>query len=340
MPEKHVTIYASYAYQREGEWRIPLRVWVHEKPDLIRRTLGKAAREALEELTDIDELDDAEKNRFEFRSEGFLADSKSGEKVVVVFDGDGTDTRYRITDTSGNDNTNFNGLIEGTLTLSDSTVNALLAERSDRWVGLRVVSANHQGHGWVRFIENEGISVVSDIDDTIKITEIPKGKAVVLRNTFFEAFRAVPCMVARYQNYDANVSFHYVSGGPWQLYAPLVRFLESSTFPRGSFHMKSVGTNPFASETYEDIWKLIANGSTTATKEQKTAQITQLFGRFPNRRFILFGDSGEGDPEIYRNIQEEFSDQIEAIYIRDVGGDHSDETSRLEGFQVLAADDC
>jgi len=338
--EKQVTIYSTYAYSKDGYWHIPLRVWVRENPAIVSRTMAKVARSALQKLTQSHQISDAEQSRYNFRSEAFLADSASREKVVVTLENDTEGERFEITDTKGNNKTDLNGLIEGELKLSTARANVLLASRRDGWLQLRVVSENHRGSGWVRFVSTNGTSVISDIDDTIKVTQIPEGKRVVLRNTFFEAFTAPPCMLSLFQDYGAEVSFHYISGGPWQLYTPLDRFLQTAGFPRGSLHMKSVRINPFASGTYEDVWKLIANGSTQTTKEQKNSQIKQLLERFPDRKFILIGDSGEIDPEIYTNIRHENADQIENILIRDIVNDREVRPERLNGLQILDPDHC
>jgi len=47
------------------------------------------------------------------------------------------------------------------------------------------------GKGLVMLLEPEGKSVVSDIDDTIKVSEIPAGKAIILRNTFLRQYVAL-----------------------------------------------------------------------------------------------------------------------------------------------------
>ena len=70
--------------------------------------------------------------------------------------------------------------------------------------------------GRMRLIEPEGLSVISDVDDTIKITEIPAGPAIVMRNTFLRPYNAVPGMLENYGAFGTDTSFHYVSGGPWQ----------------------------------------------------------------------------------------------------------------------------
>ncbi len=60
-------------------------------------------------------------------------------------------------------------------------------------------------------------------------------------------------------------------------------------------------------------------------------------GRFPKRRFILIGDSGEKDPEVYREIQRRFPAQVQEIMIRDVTNALANDPARLEGMTVIPA---
>ena len=59
--------------------------------------------------------------------------------------------------------------------------------------------------------------------------------------------------------------------------------------------------------------------------------------RFPQRKFVLIGDSGEMDPEVYRKIQQAFPDQVREIKIRDVVNDRVKNPGRLEGMTVIDA---
>jgi phosphatidate phosphatase APP1 len=189
----------------------------------------------------------------------------------------------------------------------------------------RVVSAGHDGGGRIQLLKPNGLSVISDIDDTIKITELPAGMGIVVRNTFFRDFVAVPGMARRYRDLGAD-GFHYVSGSPWQLFRPLSEFLEKAGFPMGSFHMKFTPKNVFTLDTWRSLSKLIGD----ATFNQKVKQISRILRHFPERRFILVGDSGERDPEVYRKIREDFGAQIQDIWIRDV-------VHRLEGMKIIDA---
>jgi phosphatidate phosphatase APP1 len=124
------------------------------------------------------------------------------------------------------------------------------------------------------------------------------------------------------------------------MYRPLRDFLFSpeSGFPEGTFHMKNVRTNPFESESYQDIWSLIAAGSQQVTFDQKMAQITTLLQHFPRRQFILIGDSGEKDPEVFAEIRRQFASRLAGIWIRDVVNAAELHPERLEGMTVIRPD--
>jgi len=57
------------------------------------------------------------------------------------------------------------------------------------------------------------------------------------------------------------------------------------------------------------------------TLEYKVGVIDALMRRFPERQFVLVGDSGERDPEVYRELASRFPNQVRAILIRDVRGE-------------------
>lgn len=342
VPEKRVTFYTTYGSHGVRGWDIPLKIWVHEEPDFVRRLAAKAALGELQERAELAELSADQEQHFIFRTHGFIADSESNELVLFRFDKDPDSTRFYIRNTENRVGTDRNGLIEGSITISEEKAESLLAaqESRDGWLTFYAVSENHGGVGRVRLIPPEGTSVISDVDDTIKVTEIPAGERAVLNNTFFREFRATPCMANMYSTMDADTAFHYVSGGPWQMYQPLSEFLFSGEagFPEGSFHMKNVRTNPFESESYQDIWSLIASGSQQVTFEQKVGQISALLRRFPKRQFILIGDSGEKDPEVFADIREDFADQIAEIRIRDIVKAAEENPQRLESMTIILPD--
>jgi phosphatidate phosphatase APP1 len=96
-----------------------------------------------------------------------------------------------------------------------------------------------------------------------------------------------------------------------------VPFFKTYNFPPGSAHLKF----------YDGLIK-----SAVQQRENPMASkfmyIRELLKDFPQRKFILIGDTGELDPEIYTTIAKEHPNQILRIFIRDVS------TSSIEGLQA------
>lgn len=327
LADEQVTFYPTYGYQKEDHWVVPMRTWVHERRPRVEKLIKKVVAE-------IGDTESNEMELFRLRTQDFLADDKSDEVVTFIFDNDPERQKYRVQDHDGEFlKTDRNGLVEGVILLSIEKANELLRlqQSSDGWLTYRAVSRGHSGVGRVRLITPTGLSVISDIDDTVKITEIPAGSTVVIKNTFFREFVASPGMATMYQQWQSEGAvFHYVSGGPWQLYRPLSEFLfsEKEGFPEGTFHMKSVTKNFSEVRTWKDLGEFVTNEN--ATFDQKIRQISEILERFPERKFILVGDSGEKDPEVYSTIRRKFGQQVQEIWIRDV-------INRFDGMKIISA---
>lgn len=66
-------------------------------------------------------------------------------------------------------------------------------------------------------LASNGISIISDIDDTIKISKV-LSKRALLKHTFYNEFQPVDGMNELYQKwFEQKCQFHYVSASPWQL---------------------------------------------------------------------------------------------------------------------------
>jgi phosphatidate phosphatase APP1 len=74
------------------------------------------------------------------------------------------------------------------------------------------------------------------------------------------------------------------------------------------------------------------------TFDHKVTEITKLMETFPDRKFILVGDSGEVDPEVYRRIRDEHPQQVEEIWIRDLVDDLHDNHYRLTRMSIIPVD--
>ena len=93
--------------------------------------------------------------------------------------------------------------------------------------------------GKIYLLERRGLSIVSDIDDTIKISEV-LDKIRLVANTFIHGFRVVEGMPEVYRKWKQryNCSVHYLSAMPDQLYTVTRDFVQAQKFPEGTFHMR------------------------------------------------------------------------------------------------------
>jgi len=318
--EVEVTIYATYGFLQGAEWVIPMRGWVHQNRRLPDDLIFELAQAVIR-------CGDAETSNFAARFDAFSDDSRSKQTVTIRFDSDNEQHTFLMSD--------LNGLIETNVRMPTAKAQTLLEQQNAQgnWLSFSVVSDGHRGKGKVQLIEPQGVSLVSDIDDTIKVTEVPGDKGEVLKNTFCRDFVSVKQMIERYRALG-NVAFHYVSGGPWQLYQPLSDFLAGEGFPGGTFHLNYFPKNFLSEDTRSLLIDSIA-GSLGRTYDHKVEQITRLMERFPGRDFILVGDSGEVDVEVYLRMKELFGARVREIWIRDVVNDEAVNSFRFKEVSTI-----
>ncbi|KAL8388665.1 hypothetical protein RB599_010006, partial [Gaeumannomyces hyphopodioides] len=159
----------------------------------------------------------------------------------------------------------------------------------------------------VRIVEPRGISLISDIDDTVKRSNISLGAREIFRNTFIRDLgdMAVPGIREWYGAlHSMGVQIHYCSNSPWQLFPVLATFFHGAGLPPGSLHLKHYAG------MLQGIFEPVA--------ERKKGTLERIMGDFPERRFLLVGDSGEADLEVYTDLAQANPGRILAIFIRDV----------------------
>lgn len=336
--DKVVIFYPTYAYRdpADGRWTVPARVWVRR-----RRALPVGDDRVRELFGEGGPIGEAEVLRLRATLEDFVANDSGRDRVSFTFDG--LSGRPYVFEQV----TSPNGLVEQEFKLHPEDEAALGdaggAESLWRSVSVRAegVLGAEEGDGRVVFPAAQGLSVVSDIDDTIKVTEILAGPPTFLRRTFLMDYEAVAGMKDRYERIlethgdHRDVVFHYVSGGPWPLYRQLGKFLiADEKFPEGTFHMKEFSKSLLDPESFVEDMRNLAAGQ-SHTEDMKVAIIEELMRRLPGRRFVLFGDSGEADPEAFARVRSgEFGGRVEKVYIRDVRGDGRD-SERLRPTEVI-----
>lgn len=323
--DEQIVFYPAIAQRLKGEtnlWRAKIQGCVFE-PEQRRLTLA-TLREALE-LKGV-AMNAPESEIFNQRTRLFLVDHERGRPVFIRLG-----TNEIFVGKSGAD-----GRFEGWVLLSDRELerrsptrhdDGQASEHAGSEPGVPFSAALGAGEdrafsGEVFLLEELGLSVISDIDDTIKVTEVSDRHAT-LRNTFLREFQPVAGMAESYQILARSngAAFHYISASPWQLYEPLAAFIRTNGFPTGTFVLKTFRWKD------RSFFSLFAN-----PEKYKAGVIEPLLTRFPERRFILIGDSGEQDPEIYAALARKFPKQVVRIYIRDVTGETADPERYQKAF--------
>ena len=155
---------------------------------------------------------------------------------------------------------------------------------------------------------NAAFGIISDIDDTIVRTGATSLRtmiqSVVLHNAATRLpFEGVSELYARLVG-TTNPLF-YVSSSPWNLYDLLADYMDLNAIPPGPMFLQDWGL--------DDVTLIHAPHET-----HKTQQIQLLLDFYPELPFVLIGDSGQHDPEIYLQVIRSHPGRIRAAFIRDV----------------------
>ena len=162
--------------------------------------------------------------------------------------------------------------------------------------------------------EKANFGLISDIDDTIIRTEVTsllklkmfyvtflknarKRKAIQEVGAFYQALKKGPSL-------DADNPVFYVSKSPWNLYDLLEEFLNVNNLPLGPMLLRDYGL-PYTKRP-------------AGYRGHKHENIARILDTYPDMPFILIGDSGEKDVDLFITIARSYPGRIPGIFIRDV----------------------
>jgi hypothetical protein len=320
-----IVFFPTYARRLPGQ-----RYWRATVAGMISRPLPPRSRRrslaigVIKRLLEIDEAD-LHSPVFQRRADAFLFQRVAGERVRIALGS-------RIVDVGHSDRV---GHFERVIDLDEEEIEGLL-EPACRAVGgprslsyAAVPDRDADGlppaaeprvpeTGRIHLVDEEGVSVISDIDDTVKVTNVADRREL-LANTLLREFHAVPGMPEIYRRWQSEgIAFHYVSSSPWQLADCLGGFLRDVALPAGSMHLKLF--------RLKDSTPL---GRLPSRKSSKRRVIERILNDFPRRRFLLVGDSGERDPEVYAAVARRYPQRVPAVVIRAVAGRTTPEKVRV-----------
>ncbi|HYD65443.1 App1 family protein [Azospirillum sp.] len=174
--------------------------------------------------------------------------------------------------------------------------------------------------------------VISDIDDTIMHTGVAN-KLAMLWRLFVEdaeSRMAFPGVAALYRALHGGATggqcnpMLYVSRAPWGIYDVLDTFFR--------LHGVPVGPVLFLRE-WGVSWR---SPLPRRAEDHKQALIRNMLDLYHDLPFVLIGDSGQHDPEVYRQIVEENPGRVLAVLIRNVSRGEG-RVREIEGLAMAVA---
>ncbi|MCX4026879.1 DUF2183 domain-containing protein [Endozoicomonas sp. SM1973] len=315
--DEYVQFFRSSAWFDETSqlWYLPIHGWVYEpEKSIIRKQLIARSLKAKYGLSVTSQQ--TEKN-FDRRVNLLIADNERNKTIIIKIE----KQHYTLPKSLPN------GHFQDIITLTQSQVDQL--QQNNQIIFSAAINSKDKRnfYGAVSLIPPEGISVISDIDDTIKVTQVTD-HTKLMNYTFFQDFIPTAGMPALYQSWaQQGITFHFVSSSPWHLYQPLAEFADTAGYPWASYSLKYIR---FKDETLLNLFK-----KGTETKPQ---QIEAILKVYPKRKFILVGDSGEQDPEVYGELMRQYPKQIIKAFIRNVNNSLATENRYKKAFSGINGD--
>jgi phosphatidate phosphatase APP1 len=168
--------------------------------------------------------------------------------------------------------------------------------------------------------------VISDIDDTVLWTNVTNKLNMALMLARSNPFTRKPFkgVAALYRALHAGAGgaegnpVFYVSSSPWHLFDPLVEFMRLQNIPLGPLMLRELSVRSLLKPDM--------------SRNHKLDKIEKILRAYPTLPFVLIGDSGERDPEIYAEIVRRHPQSVKVIYIRNVNPD----PARIDALDLLA----
>ncbi|KAK0469032.1 uncharacterized protein EV420DRAFT_1258247 [Desarmillaria tabescens] len=175
----------------------------------------------------------------------------------------------------------------------------------------------------------DGFGVISDIDDTVKVTHV-LDRLESIKTTLFDTPEPVSGMPDLYASLAQSLNdpaFIYITGSPYQLFPFLRDFLNTS-------FLKSRGPIFSQNVTLEDVTQVIdVLFNPNDILNFKLSQIDRVHGIYPGKTFLTVGDSTQSDPEVYAEAYRKYGDFIRCIWIRQVDGANNTDARFVTAFQ-------
>ena len=178
------------------------------------------------------------------------------------------------------------------------------------------------GNATSYLVPPSGITVISDIDDILRVTKIYKPKEGLL-NSFarpFAAWMNMPAIYAGWSRSVPDIHFHYLTTTPEQVTRNYMEFIYK-TYPGGSFDTRPLN--------FSDV---------SATLHIRDFLLQKIFATYPQRKFVLMADTSNSDVmKAYPQLAVDFPNQVQCIFLRNTSATDDDDKFPYDtsGFKDL-----
>ncbi|KAI0401521.1 hypothetical protein F4802DRAFT_425158 [Xylaria palmicola] len=326
----------GYANWTDAGWSVRVHGNVYKQPNVTREKLDDLADIFLVGV-DIDELPESQQDQARNLTASIFVVQQANVSVAVNFQNDvdvRPDASGGVVNAQGGAQafelpyrTTSEGDFDAWLTLRNTTGprgGHLMAGNATNQIQALNLYTNgtDMGNATAYLVPPTGITIVSDIDDILRVTKIYDPKEGLL-NSFARPFVAWENMPEIYANWSASVSdlhFHYLTTTPEQVTRNYMEFIYR-TYPLGSFDTRPLN--------FSDV---------SATLAIRRALLDKIFQTYPGRKFVLVGDTTNSDVVgDYPQLVRDYPGQVQCIFLRNTTAtDDTDlfpyDTSGFEGI--------
>ncbi|CAF0814518.1 unnamed protein product [Didymodactylos carnosus] len=271
---------------KDGGWRLNVHGWRFQT-SIRNKFLGKSSSAAAQRLARVVASDEQLvyfNDTFQReRLKPFMLQDESNERITIEIGNQNFSTK---TDKDGQFRTSY--------MFKNADVQKL---KKNQQIAYKAIGDNDDSwKGTIYLVERKGLAVISDIDDTVKISEVID-KIRLVANTFIHKFRVVPGMPETYRTWKAkhNCTFHYISAMPDQLYTFTKEFFDEERFPEGTYHMSGERDPEIYGSIARMYPKRVRSIFIRAVKGEKgdDERFFTAFKGVPREKWMIFTDSRE-----------------------------------------------
>ncbi|TGJ87237.1 hypothetical protein E0Z10_g1506 [Xylaria hypoxylon] len=305
----------GYANWTDSGWSVRIHGNVFKQPNITREKLDDLANVFLIGV-DIDELPENQQNQARNLTSSIFVVQQDDVSVAINFQNDvyvRPNASGGVVNAKGGVqsfelpyNTTTEGDFDAWVTLQNTTGSDgghLIAGNATSQIQALNVYTNgtNTGNATAYLVPPTGFTIISDIDDILRITKIYDPKEGLL-NSFARPFVAWENMPEIYANWSASIDnfhFHYLTTTPEQATRNYMDFIYK-TYPLGSFDTRPLN--------FSDV---------SATLSIRRALLDKIFQTFPNRKFVLMGDTTNSDVmKDYPQLAKDYPGQVQCIFLR------------------------